>query len=135
MKGAAATAGMLSAAALLSPGCGSGEEQNGTGEANEPLRWATFRVLAARDFLATCPDGVGRPEPIRAAERFDELRRFAARKGAARALWLAENDYGGVARHGGREPCEAGNAAFDKALAALNGALDELGGRIAAVPQ
>jgi hypothetical protein len=135
MRGAAATAGMLSAAVLLSPGCGSSDEQNGTGETAEPLRWATFRVLAARDFLATCPAAAGRPEPIRAAERFDELRRFAARKGAAQALWLAENDYGGVARHGGREPCGTGNEAFGQALAVLNGALDELGGRIAAMPQ
>ncbi len=135
MRSAAATAGMLSAAVLLSPGCRSGEEQNATGDAAEPVRWATFRVLAARDFLATCPAGAGRPEPIRAAERFDELRRFAARKGAAQALWLAENDYGGVARHGGRAPCEPGDQAFGQALAALNGALDQLGGRIAAIPQ
>lgn len=135
MKGAAATAGMLSAAALLSPGCGNGEDRNAAGEATEPVRWATFRVLAARDFLATCPAAAGRPEPVRAGERFDELRRLAARKGAAQAFWLAENDYGGVARHGGREPCEAGGEAFGQALAALNGALDELGGRIAAIPQ
>ena len=135
MRGGAATAGMLSAAVLLSPGCGSHEEQNGTGEAAEPLRWATFRARAARDRLATCPAAARRPEPIRAAERFDELRRFAARKGAAHALWRAENDYGGVARHGGRARCEPGHEAFGQALAALNGALDELGGRIAALPQ
>jgi hypothetical protein len=135
MRSAAATAGMLSAAALLSPGCGSGEEQNASGDVAEPVRWATFRVLAARDFLTTCPAAAGRPEPIRAAERFDELRRFAARKGAAQALWLAENDYGGVARHGGRAPCQPGDEAFGQALAALDGALDQLGGRIAAIPQ
>ena len=135
MRGTAATAGMLSAAVLLSPGCGRSEEKNVAGEAAEPLRWATFRALAARDFLTTCPAAAGRPEPIRAAERFDELRRFAARKGAAHALWLAENDYGGVARHGGREPCASGSEAFGQALAALNTALDELGGRIAAMPQ
>lgn len=135
MRAAATTAGMLSAAVLLSSGCDSRDEKNVSGEAAEPLRWATFRVLAARDFLATCPAAAGRPEPIRAAERFDELRRFAARKGAAHALWLAENDYGGVARHGGRAPCEAGNEAFGQALAGMNGALDELGGRIAAMSQ
>ena len=135
MRAAAATASMLSAAVLLSPGCGSGEDRNANGETAEPVRWATFRVLAARDFLATCPAAAGRPEPARAAERFDELRRFAVGKGAGQALWLGENDYGGVARHGGREPCEPGDEAYLQALAALNGALDQLGGRIAALPQ
>jgi hypothetical protein len=126
---------MLSAAVLLSSGCGRGQDQREGSEANEPVRGATSRVLAARDFLATCPGAGGRAELARAAERFDELRRFAIRKGANHALWLAENQYVGVARHGGREPCEAGEVAFGQALAALNGALDELGGRIAAIPQ
>ena len=134
MKAAAATAGMLSAAALLSSGC----ERGGAparGDTEEPVRWATFRALAARDFLATGPGASGRIELRQASERFDELRRFADRKGAGQSLWLADNDYAGVARHGGREPCKPGDAAFGEALAALNGALDELGGRIAAMPQ
>lgn len=135
MKGAAATAGMLSAAVLLSSGCGRSQDPRAKAETGEPVRGATFRVLSARDHLASCPGAAGRPELARAAERFDELRRFAVRKGAGHALWLAENQYGGVARLGGREPCEAGEAAFGQALAALNGALDDLGGRIAAMPQ
>lgn len=135
MRAAAATAGMLSAAVLLSSGCDGGAGNESRGDADEPVRWATFRVLGARDFLASCPGAAGRIELGQASERFDELRRFAVRKGAGRALWLAENDYAGVARHGGREPCRAGDAEYGQALAALNGALDTLGGRIAAIPQ
>ena len=135
MRGAAATAGMLSAVALLSSGCGRGQDARARSDAAEPVRWATYRALAARDFLASCPGAADRVELASAAERFDELRRFAIRKGAGRSLWLAQTDYAGVARHGGREPCVSGDAAFGQALAALNGALDELGGRIAAIPQ
>lgn len=135
MRAATATAGMLSAAVMLSSGCGQDDDRKGRGETAEPVRWAAFRAFAARDFLASCPGARGRPELARAAERFDELRRFAIQKRAGEALWLAENEYGGVARHGGREPCEPGEAAFGQALAALNGALDELGGRIAAISQ
>ncbi len=134
MRAATATAGMLSAAVLLSSGCDGGAGREPRGDTEEPVRWATFRVLAARDFLSTCPGAAGRIELRQASERFDELRRFAVRKGAGRSLWLADNDYAGVARHG-REPCRAGDEEYDQALAGLNGALDELGGRIAGIPQ
>ena len=134
MRAAAATAGMLSAAVLLSSGCGRDADRRDETEA-EPVRWATFRVLAARDFLATCPGAEGRIELVRAGERFEELKRFAVRKGAGQALWLAQSSYAGLARHGGRERCEPGETAYGEALAALNGALDELGGRIAAIAQ
>lgn len=135
MRAVAATAGMLSAAVLLSSGCGRGDDRGKSGDAEDPVRLAAFRVLAARDFFATCPGAAGRIELVRAAERFDELKRFAIRKGAGQSLWRAENDYAGLSRHGGREPCAAGDAEFGQALASLNGALDVLGGRIAAMPQ
>lgn len=134
MRAAAATAGMLSAAVLLSTGCDGSQGNESRGDAEEPVRWAAFRVLGARDFLASCPGAAGRIELGQASERFDELRRFAISKGAGRSLWLAENDYAGVARHG-REACGEGDEDYRQALAALNGALDTLGGRIAAIPQ
>lgn len=135
MKAAAATAGMLSAAVLLSSGCGRGDDRGQGGDAEDPVRLAAFRVLAARDFFASCPGAAGRIELASANQRFDELRRFAIRKGAGRSLWRAENDYAGLSRHGGREPCGAGDAEFGQALASLNGALDVFGGRVAEIPQ
>lgn len=128
-----AAAGALTAAVLLSPGCGEGDRP--AGEAAEPVRRASFRSLAARDFLTSCPGAAGREETARQAERLDALRQLAARKGAGQAIWLGENDWAAVARYSDREPCEAGEEAYRQALAAFGGALDELAGRIADYPQ
>ena len=122
-------AGML-AAILLAPGC-SEEKEAASASAMEPLRRATFRTLAARDFLASCPGGGARAETLPQVRRFEELKQLANRKQAGRAIWLGENDWAGVARYSDREPCEPGEEAYREALAAFSGSLDELAGRIA----
>ena len=129
MRPAAATAGMLSAAALLSSGCGG--EAPARGEREEPVRRAAFRSLAARDFLLTCPAGAGRRETDYQAQRLAELKRLGGEKGAGRAIWLGENDWAGVSRYGDRERCEPGEAAYLEAVAAYSGTLDALAARIA----
>ena len=133
MRGRAATAGMLSAAALLSPGCGG--EKAPDGEAAEPVRRATFRSLAARDFLLTCPGAARRAETARQSERLEQLKQLAIRKDAGRAIWLGEADWAGVSRYRDREPCPPGEEAYGEALAAYSGTLDTLAGRIADYPQ
>ncbi len=125
-----AAAGMLSAAVLLSPGCDSPAPSR-QADADEPVRRASFRSLAARDFLISCPSGAGRAETAREAARLAELRGLAVRKGAGRAVVLGENDWAGMSRYADREACEPGEAAFGEALAAYSGTLDELAGRIA----
>ena len=133
MRAAAAKAGMLSAVVLLSPGCGDDSVQR-VSESNEPLRRASFRSLAALDFLASCPGGAGRAETTRQVERFEELKAFARRKDAGHSIWLGENDWAAVAQRSQREPCPAGEEAFGEALAAFGGSLDELATRIAEHP-
>jgi len=128
MRGAAATAGMVSAAMLLAPGCGQGEQKAPGRE--DSVRRAAFRSLVARDFLASCPGGA-RAEGISEAGRYEELKRFALRKGAGHAIWLGENDYGAVRPHSEREPCEAGEERYREALALYAGTLDALAGRVA----
>jgi hypothetical protein len=98
------------------------------------VRRATFHSLAARDHLATCSGGPGRPETLHQVERFEELKQLAARKEAAQAVWLGENDWAGMARYSTREPCGPDEAAYAEALAELSGALDTLAGRIAEYP-
>ena len=124
----AGAAGMLSAAVLLAPGCGPPARDQ---ERSEPVRRASFRSLAARDFLATCPGAAGRPETARQEERLEELKQLAIRKGAGHAVWLGENDWAAVARYRDREPCQAGAQAYGEALAAFGATLDDLAGRIA----
>ena len=121
-------AGML-AAILLAPGCGEEEEGRSAGPL-EPLRRATFRSLAARDFLASCPAGAERSETLPQLRRLEELKQLAIRKQAGQAIWLGENDWAGVARYSNREPCEAGEESYREALAAFSGTLDALAGRI-----
>lgn len=128
MRAAAATAGMVSAAVLMMPGCGAEPDAGGSGD---PLRRASFRSLAAREFLATCPGAAGRPETMREAARLEELKQLAVRKGAGRAIGLGENDWAAVARYSDREPCQAGGEAYLDALAAFSGTLDDLARRIA----
>ncbi len=133
MRAAAATAGMLSAAVLFAPGCGqsSAPEQ---ARQDEPVRRASFRSMAARDFLASCPGGLARPEAALQIGRFEELKQLAARNGAGQAIWLGENEWAGVSRYSDRERCPPGDEAFREALAAFSGALDALAGRIAEYP-
>jgi hypothetical protein len=134
MRAAGATAGMLSAAMLLAPGCDPGLPPHSP-TADEPVRRANFRSLAARDFLFTCSGGASRTETVRQLERFAELTRFGRQRGADHAIWLGENDWNGLSRHDRREPCEPGEEPYREALAAFEGTLDELAGRIGAYPQ
>ena len=122
-------AGML-VAILLAPSC-SEDKESGSADPMEPLRRATFRTLAARDFLASCPGGPARAETLPQVRRLEELKQLAIRKNAGRAIWLGENDWAGVARYSNREPCEPGEEPYREALAAFSGTLDSLAGRIA----
>jgi len=133
MKVGAAAAGMVSAAVLLAPGCGGAPSADGASA--EPVRRASFRSLAARDFLVTCPGGAARPETLRQGARLEELKQLAIRKSAGQAIWLGENDWTAVARYRDREPCQPGEEAYGQALAAFSATLDELAGRIADHPQ
>jgi len=98
--------------------------------AQEPVRRAAFRAMIARDFLASCPGGP-RPEALRQAARYAELKQLGLRKGAGQAIWLGENDYGALARHSEREPCLGGEEPYREALARYSGALDTFAGRVA----
>jgi len=131
MKAAAATAGMVSAAMLLAPGCGREDERKARPSNEEPVRRAAFRSMIARDLLASCPGGGPRSASLRQAERHAELKQLALRKGAGHAIWLGENDHAGLGRHGERERCAAGEEPYREALAQYGGALDALAGRIA----
>jgi hypothetical protein len=124
MRRRAATAGIVSAAILLAPGCHDG----GSGKAApaDPVRRASFRSLAARDFLAGCPGSAGRAETRRELERMGELNRFAFEKGAERSLQLAANDWAGLAPRDRRPPCASGEAAYRAALADFSRSLDQL---------
>jgi hypothetical protein len=130
MRAGAATAGMLSAAILMSPGC----ERRGDPKAasvNEPVRRAIFRSLVARTFLLSCPGGASRPETRTESARFDELRQLALRKGADQAVWLGENDFAAVRHYDDRAPCGPGEAPYRAALTSYGGTLDTLAGRVA----
>jgi hypothetical protein len=117
MRGAVAMA-----AILFAPGCGGGEKA-GPGD---PVRRASYRTLAARDFLLGCAGGPGRAETRRQVERLAELNRFAFEKGALRSLQLAANDWAGMAPHDARGPCAPGEAAYRAALTDFSRSLDEL---------
>jgi hypothetical protein len=121
----------VSAAILFVPGCSGGGRTEASDDANGPVRRANFRSLAARDFLLSCPGGAGRIETARQIERHQELTRLAGRKGADRAAWLGENDWAGLARHAGREPCRAGDRDYRQALAAFSATLDAYAARLA----
>jgi hypothetical protein len=131
IRAGAAAAGMLGAAALLTPGCGGPSADPADPAAGDPVRRASFRSLAARDFLATCPGLAGRPETARQRARLEELQQLAIRKGAGQAIGLGANDWAAVARYRDREPCRPGEQAYGEALAAFSATLDELAGRIA----
>jgi hypothetical protein len=123
MSRRAATAGVVSAAILLAPGCGGGASK---GPPADPVRRASFRSLVARDFLARCPGGSARAETRLELERLAELNRFAFEKGAVRSLQLAQNDWAGLAPRDRRPPCAPGEAAYRAALADFSRSLDSL---------
>ena len=129
MRTAAATACMLSTAMLLGPGCG--ERGAPPPSKDEPVRRASFRSLAAREFLASCPGAAASAELASQAVRHEELKQLAARNGAGRAVALGENEWAGVSRYSERESCAPGEEAYRQALAAFSGALDTLAARIA----
>jgi hypothetical protein len=126
MKGAAATAGMLSAAILLAPGCERRPDPRNSKE--EPVRRAAYRAALARELLDTCPAG---GTSAGEAERYEELKRLAAQTGAGHALWLGENDYAAVGLVSTGSRCGPGEAPHQAALAAYGRSLDTLAGRIA----
>src|SRR5687768_11873296 len=103
-------AGML-AAILLAPGCGD-EPDTVSADAMEPLRRATFRTLAARDFLASCPGGSTRADSLAQLRGLEELKQLALAKRAGQAIWLGENDWAGVARYSEREGCVVGEEPY-----------------------
>lgn len=113
---------------LLCAACGSAPANNPN---SQPLRQAAFRAASARALLLTCPGASGRAEIAAETRRFDELAQLAARKGADYPIWAGGNDFGAIARQGGRARCPGGEAAYREALAAYSGALDVLARRIA----
>ena len=127
MKGAAATAGMLSAAILLAPGCERRPEPRNSKE--EPVRRAAYLAVLARELLASCPAG---GVPAGEATRYGELTRLAVQGGAGHAIWLGENDAAAINRVSPAARCGPGDAARQAALTAYSNSLDALAGRIAA---
>ncbi|WP_114952526.1 hypothetical protein [Sphingosinicella terrae] len=127
-----ATAGLVSAAVLSAPGCGSGPAP---AKRDGAVERASFRSLAARQFLATCPGGASRPETLEQEARLEALKGLAAGKDLDHAVWVGENRWNGLARYSDREPCRPGEPAYRDALAAFSGALDALAQTIAEAPQ
>jgi hypothetical protein len=128
MRNAAAAAGVVSAAIMLAPGCG-GQAEN-KANASDPVRRASFRSLAARDFLFSCAGGRARPETRGELQRMDELNRFAIEKGAMPSLQGAGNDWAGLSQHDTRRPCGPGEAAYQAALTDFSARLDQLAASI-----
>jgi hypothetical protein len=133
MRGAAAAAGVVSAAILFSPGCGGGADNKAA--PGDPVRRASFRSLAARDFLLGCPGGAERPGTREQLDRLNELNRFAMDKGATRSLQLAANDWAGLSRYdtGGR--CAPGEPAYRAALTGFSARLDDYAASIGTLAQ
>jgi hypothetical protein len=125
-------AGMASMAVLLAPGCG------GAGKAptsaDEPLRRANFRSVAARDFLIGCSGGAARAETAAAIRRHEELLQLGAAKDAGYVLALGENDWAALRRHDDRAGCAPGEPAWQAAYADYDQTLDLLAARIADYP-
>lgn len=124
MRGAAAAAGVVSAAILFAPGCSSPAEK--AAAPADPVRRASFRSLVARDFLFGCSGDAARAETRQQVSRMGELYRFAYEKGAGQSLWLAENDWAGLKPHDTARPCAAGEGPYRAALAAFSARLDDL---------
>ena len=132
MRSGAATAGIVSAAVLAVPGCGPAAPPESR---DETVERASFRALAARDFLTACPDAAGRPETRRQEDRHEELKQLAARKDLGHSIWLGENQWRGVSRYSDRQACRVGEPAYREALVDFSGALDELARRVAEASQ
>lgn len=120
----------VSAAMLLTPGCAPDTGADRPAAADERLRWAAFRSLAARDRLLSCPGSAARIHTMRQADRFTQLKAFAHGKDADRAMWLAENEWNGVSRVAGRGSCGPAEEDYRQALRAFSDSLDVLGARI-----
>jgi hypothetical protein len=133
MRGAAAAAGVVSAAILFAPGCGVGSENKAA--ASDPVRRAGYRSMAARDFLLSCAGAAARLETRRQLERMNELNRFAFEKGAMPSLQLAANDWAGLSLHDTRGRCAPGEAAYQAALTDFSARLDELAAGIGQIRQ
>jgi hypothetical protein len=133
MRSSAAAAGVVSAAILLAPGCGGGTANKSA--ASDPVRRASFRSLAARDFLLGCPGAPQRAETRQQLDRLSELNRFAFEKGAMPSLQLAANDWAGLSRLDTRRPCAPGEPAYRAALSDFATRLDELAASIGSLPQ
>jgi len=118
MRGAVAMA-----AILFAPGCGGGQDKPA---ASDPLRRASYRSFAARDFLLGCAGAAARAETRGEVERLGELNRFAVEKGATASLQLAANEWAAIAPHDTRAPCAPGEAAYRAALADFSRSLDDL---------
>jgi hypothetical protein len=117
---ATATVGLMVTALA---GCGGAGERPA---AADPLRRASYRSLAARDFLLGCPGAPARAETGAEVARLAELNRFALEKGAQASLQLAANEWAGIAPHDTRAPCAPGEAAYRAALADFSRSLDDL---------
>ena len=128
MRAAAAAAGVVSAAMFFAPGCDRASDNKTN--ATDPVRRASFRSLAARDFLFTCSGGPERLETRRQIERMSELNRFAFEKGAMPSLQLAANDWAGLSQHDTRGRCAPGEAAYQAALTDFSARLDQLAASI-----
>lgn len=127
---ASATVGLMFTALA---GCGRDADSK-AGNA-DPVRRASFRSLAARDFLVGCSGGAGRPETAAAIRRHQELIQLGAAKEAGHVLALGENDWAAIRRHDDRPRCAPGEAAWRAAFADYDRALDALAGRIADYPE
>jgi len=128
LRAAAAAAGVVSAAMFFAPGCDRAGDNKSS--ASDPVRRASFRSLAARDFLLTCTGGPERLETRRQLERMSELNRFAFEKGAMPSLQLAANDWAGLSPHDTRGRCAPGEPAYQAALTDLSARLDQLAAAI-----
>ena len=129
-----AAAGLVSAAVLSVPGCGSGSGST-SARRDGTVEQASFRAHAARDFLAGCPGAPARPETAAQETRLETLRQLAAGKDLDHAIWVGENRWEAVARYSERASCGPGEAAYRQALAAFGGAIDTLAGQIAEAPR
>ena len=123
---------MLSAAVLLGPGCSDDAAPQPSND--EPLRRASFRSLAAREYFGSCPGAAAGRDMAYQASRHEELKQLAARSGAGNPVALGENEWAGLSRNSPPERCEAGDEAYRQALARYRGALDTLAARIADYP-
>lgn len=116
------------AALLLAPGCGAAPKAEPS--ADEPVRRANFRSLAARDFLLSCTGAAERSETRGATARHEELKQLGAIQ-ARHALALGENDWAGMSRHDRRSRCGVGETPYRAALAAYGRSLDTLAAGLA----